>query len=86
MIEHGNHHTIQKNSFIITITGPSASGKSYVTERIITAKRELNGFSPIPFPKYTTRDLRISDILAENEGRFVDNISVPQLPEDCDLV
>lgn len=73
-------------SFIITITGPSASGKSYVTKQIINSQNELNGFFPLPFFKYTTRDPRASDIKARNEGGFVDNISVPELSADCDLV
>jgi guanylate kinase len=78
--------SVCRNSFIITITGPSASGKSYVTDRIIGAATELQDFVPVPFPKFTTRDPRLSDIRANNEGKFVDNISVSQLPDDCDLV
>lgn len=86
MRENNKFSRTRKNSFIITITGPSASGKSYVTKRIVESKEELDGFSPIPFPKFTTRDVRASDIKAKNEGEFVDNVSVPKLPDNCDLV
>jgi guanylate kinase len=76
--------------FIITLTGASASGKSYVIEKIAEVSNDFFAgnilFTPIPFPKYTTREYRASEIAKKQQGEFVDVISVDDIPNDCDLV
>ena len=76
--------------FIITLTGASASGKSYVIDKIIEVSKEFLveniPFVPVPFPKYTTREYRANEIAKKQQGEFVDVISVDEVPNDCDLV
>jgi len=75
---------------IITLTGASASGKSYVIEKIIEVSNEFHNmsvfFNPVPFPKYTTREYRASEIVKRQKNEFVDVISIDEIPLDCDLV
>jgi len=76
--------------FIITLTGSSLSGKSYVMEKIVEASEMLRvdgiSFAPVPIPKYTTRTYREEDIKKKHSGKFVDVIPVDEVPEACDLV
>jgi guanylate kinase len=76
--------------FIITLTGASASGKSYVIEKIIEVSNEFHNtgssFTPVPFPKYTTREYRATEIAKKQKKEFVDVISVDEIPSECDLV
>lgn len=78
------------NAFIITLTGPSMSGKSYVINRILDLKEKLYTenkivFSPISISKYTTRPYRIEEIRDILEGKRVDVESCEKIPDDCEL-
>lgn len=72
--------------FIITLTGPSASGKSYVIHQIKDVAEDFVGFLPINFPKYTTREYRVEEILQKRNGEIPDVVSVDEIPSKCDLV
>lgn len=78
-------------SFIITLTGPSMCGKSYVIEYIknlenILYKEEHIIFSPICISKYTTRPYRTEEIKKQLEEIENDVISCEELPDDCDFI
>ena len=87
-----------KNAFIITLTGPSLSGKSMIIKKIENLRDilETEGlyFCPERVPKYTTRPLRIEEIDAKEKNNTssmpvkcpIDVISVEEIPPKCDLV
>ncbi|HTD38526.1 MAG TPA: hypothetical protein VK669_13530 [Candidatus Limnocylindrales bacterium] len=64
-------------NFVITLTGPSASGKSTVVE-CIQAIGPKFGINPQVIKKYTTRAARPYDTR--------DVVSVDDIPKKCDLV
>ena len=76
--------------FIIALTGASASGKSYVADTIVNVADDfLNEgipFKPTPFQKYTTREYRANELSRRQRGKFVDVISVDDIPSKCDLI
>jgi len=76
--------------FIITLTGTSGCGKSYVAEKIVELQNELRGinsqFEVQQFAKYSTREYREKEIKAQRDGKFVDVISVESIPPECDFV
>lgn len=78
------------NSFIITLTGPSMSGKSYVMNKIeqehFYFEEEGLSFNPVRVKKYTTRSYRIEEIQCLKSNHKIDIKSVPVIPENCDLV
>ena len=61
---------------VITLTGPSGSGKSSALVYLLS--RTVPGFDPILIPKYTTRAPRSDD-----RG---ESICVDVIPPECDLV
>lgn len=77
-------------SFIITITGPSLSGKSLLVKKIKNLARTLKGnnysFSPVVICKETTRDLRIEEIKSLDKNINIDVNPVGQISNNCDLV
>jgi len=73
-------------SFIITLTGPSASGKSYVIDKINDVANEVSNFNPESFPKFTTREYRTEEIIKRQEGGYIDVKQVNEIPKFCDLV
>lgn len=80
----------QNNAFIITLTGPSMSGKSYVIDRIMELEEKLYSkkkiiFHPIKISKYTTRSYRIEEIENMLKGKTVDVKSCDIIPYYCDL-
>ena len=80
----------KNNAFIITLTGPSMSGKSYVIDRIMELKEKFYVenqiiFRPASIPKYTTRPYRIEEIRDMSEGKRVDVVSCEKIPDDCEL-
>ena len=81
---------MERESFIITLTGPSQSGKSLVMRKILclesTLQREDIDFFPKIVPKYTTRLYRSEESSLMKQGKAVDVISVPKLPDNCDLI
>jgi len=81
---------MEGGSFIITLTGPSQSGKSLVMRKILCLEsilqKEKIGFSPEIVPKYTTRLYRSEESSLLKQGKSVDVISVPKLPGNCDLI
>ena len=81
---------MKKAPFIITLTGDSGSGKSFVMERILELANELCqddcAFKPVPFQKYTTREYRAGEIAKRQKGEFCDVISADSLPPELDLV
>ena len=76
--------------FIITLTGASASGKSFLMKKIEELHDEFSAMGIsinfIPFPKYTTREYRINEVAKRGKGEFVDVVSVDEVSDDCDLV
>lgn len=62
---------------IITLTGPSQSGKSTAIDYFLSIKKK--GYKPVCIPKYTTREARDDD--KEREVLYCD-----VLPDFCDLV
>ena len=74
--------------FITTLTGASSSGKSYLIDKITEISKELTNipFRPVSFPKYTTREYRVNEILKMQKNEFVDVISVNEIPDECDLM
>ena len=76
--------------FIITLTGASASGKSFVIDKFIEVAEEIQSnntsFVPVPFKKYSTREYRANEIAKRQQNEFVDVDSVDVLPTDCDLI
>lgn len=81
---------IRNNAFIITLTGPSMSGKTYVMEKIeqesLNLKSEGIDFNPIRVEKYTTRAYRLEEIKQMRSNSAVDVRSVAQIPPDCNLI
>jgi len=81
---------MRKESFIITLTGASACGKTYITDKIIDFGKELKTreieFQPSRFGKYTTRSYRESEIIERNQGKSIDVEHVKPIPGDCDFV
>lgn len=74
-------------AFLITLTGPSMSGKTYVMNKIEEQQRIFpNSFYPIRISKYTTRSYRLEEIRQKNKGEHIDVESVARIPENCDLV
>lgn len=76
--------------FIITLTGPSMSGKSYVMKKIeeqeFILKNENITFIPERVTKYTTRPYRLEEIHNRQINGSIDVKSVDVIPNDCDLV
>lgn len=76
--------------FIITLTGASTSGKSFVIDKIIEIAKEFQRkdvlFKPIPFQKYTTREYRANEIAKRQQNQFIDVVSVDEIPDDCDII
>jgi len=76
--------------FIITLTGATSSGKSFLIEKIkeIAIEFRNNGinFSPASFPKFTTRKYRDNEIAELKKGKSCDVISVDEISSQCDLV
>ena len=81
---------ITMSSFIITLTGPSMCGKSYVMERIKEEKERLlmEGFffDPVSVQKFTTRAYRLSELKNIQNGIFNDVESVEEIPSECEFV
>lgn len=81
---------MNKNNFIITLTGPSQSGKSLAMDKIITLASKINSsgrqFFPQKTKKYTTRHLRLEEIIQVEKGETVDVESIKKIPDICDLV
>lgn len=81
---------INTEPFIIALTGASASGKSFVIDKITEIAIDFNDknccFSPVPFPKYTTREYRANEIKKLHRDEFVDVKSVDEIPPECDLI
>ena len=80
----------KNNSFIITLTGPSMSGKSYIIDRIMELEEKLYVekkiiFHPVNIPKYTTRSYRIEEIESIENGKRVDVKTCDKIPDDCEL-
>jgi len=77
-------------NFIITLTGPSQSGKSLLMKKIQQLGEKLNKkgilFSPKIIKKYTTRYLRWDEEKLIKQGEQADVEHVQQIPENCDLV
>lgn len=78
------------NNFILTLTGPSQSGKSLVMEKIERLGKELNKhgihFIPKKIQKYTTRYLRLEEMNLLEKGEETEVINVKKIPDTCDLV
>jgi guanylate kinase len=79
-----------KTAFIITLTGPSACGKTYITDRIIDFGEERRSkgieFKPERFWKYVTRSYRENEIIEKNQGKDIDVEHIESIPPDCDFV
>lgn len=77
-------------NFIITLTGPSQSGKSLLMKKVHQLgerlKREDVLFFPEIVKKYTTRYLRLEEEKLIEKGEPPDVEHIHQIPEDCDLV
>ena len=80
---------MRKNAFIIAITGPSACGKTYITDKIINLSEQLRNegidFKPERFFKYVTRPYRETEVIHKNRREKIDVESVRVLPDDCEL-
>lgn len=78
------------NNFIITLTGPSQSGKSLVMEKIISIADRINlsgrRFFPKKIRKYTTRQLRLDELERIEKGEKADVEFTKSIPDTCDLV
>lgn len=76
--------------FLITITGPSQSGKSLVLSKIKAIAPRLHeqnyNFQPSLVKKKTTRDYRVEELKLLEDGIEVDVEHVDQIPQECDLV
>ena len=81
---------MKRGGFIITITGPSQSGKSLVMKKITELGEELYSrgvsFSPKKIKKYTTRYLRLDEMELSDKGEEVDVEYIKNIPDTCDLV
>ncbi|MBD5131202.1 MAG: hypothetical protein HDT28_01195 [Clostridiales bacterium] len=76
--------------FLITLTGPSQSGKSLVLQKIANLPSILNShgyvFNPELVKKKTTREYRIEEMTALDDGQEIDVEHVDVIPQECDLV
>ncbi len=76
--------------FIITVTGPSQSGKSTVLDKIEKLAKRLKNegyrFVPARVTKETTRSLRVEEMIALDRGEVIDVKNVEKISEECDLV
>lgn len=81
---------METNSFIITLTGSSGCGKSYITDKIIqlgkTLEKENIHFKPIRHWKYVTRPYRDSEIIAKLNNKEIDVKSVKTIPNNCEFI
>lgn len=81
---------MESKSFIITLTGPSQSGKSLLMskiQRLGAALREQGEFFyPEIIRKYTTRHLRWDEERMLEKGKRADVEHVKNIPEECDVV
>lgn len=81
---------MESKSFIITLTGPSQSGKSLLMSKIQNlgaALREKGEFFyPEIIRKYTTRHLRWDEERMLEKGKHADVEHVNKIPEECDVV
>ena len=81
---------MEENNFIITLTGPSQSGKSLVMNKIINlgniAEFKNKFFTPKKIKKYTTRYLRLDEMKKIQCGEEIDVEYSQKIPEECDLV
>lgn len=81
---------MRKNNFIITLTGPSQSGKTLVMDKIIQLKDRENFksyfFCPKKIKKYTTRYLRLHELAQIECGKDIDVEFSRRIPDSCDLV
>lgn len=79
-----------KAAFIVTVTGPSQSGKSLVLNKIgqLTnlLKKENYNFVPCRVVKETTRSLRVEEMKSIERGEIIDVKHVDQISNECDLV
>lgn len=77
-------------NFIITLTGPSQSGKSLLMKKVHQLGERLKGDEVLFFPeivkKYTTRYLRLDEEKLIEKGEQADVEHIQQIPQDCDLV
>jgi len=74
--------------FIITLTGSSGCGKSYVTDRIIELAKQLEAegvsFKPRRHGKYVTRSYREIEVIDKIiHKKEIDVESVKNIPKDC---
>jgi guanylate kinase len=81
---------VKKIPFVITVTGPSQSGKSLVLQKIRALSDILNEqgyeFNPQLIKKKTTREYRIDELNALDNNQELDVEHVETIPEDYDLV
>jgi uridine kinase len=81
---------MRMSPFIITLTGSSGCGKTYITDLIIDFGKELNKrdiqFNPIRHWKYVTRSYRETEMVDILNHKDVDVNSVKNIPEDCEFV
>ena len=82
---------MKKNEpFLITITGPSQSGKTLVLSKIkaiaLRLREQNYNFQPSLVKKKTTRDYRVEELKMLEDGREVDVEHVDHIPCECDLV
>jgi len=81
---------MRTDPFIITLTGSSGCGKTYITDRILSLekilKKENISFEPKRHWKYVTRPYRETEIIDKNKGNEIDVRSVKFIPEDCEFV
>jgi hypothetical protein len=84
---------MRKKPFIIALTGPSACGKTYITDQILELGKQLReegiDFQPKRFFKYVTRLYRETEMIDKLKGRDIDVETVRSIPlgtNGCELV